>query len=170
MNEVLRAFIGHFVVVYFDDILTYNKSIEEHLEYLRAVFDALCAARLFGNIAKCTFCTNRVAFLGYAVTAQGIEVDPAKIEAISSWPQPKTVAQVRSFLGLAGFCRRFVKDFGSNAAPLNELTKKDVPFVWGNAQQDAFCYSKISLHMLLYSNFLILIRLLSWNVMLVELV
>ncbi|KAK1663967.1 hypothetical protein QYE76_052126 [Lolium multiflorum] len=73
---------------------------------------------------------------------QGIEVDPAKIEAIKSWPQPKTVTQVRSFLGLAGFYRRFVKDFGSIAAPLNELTKKDVPFVWGDAQQDAFMILK----------------------------
>ncbi|KAK1649006.1 hypothetical protein QYE76_066811 [Lolium multiflorum] len=73
---------------------------------------------------------------------QGIEVDPAKIEAIESWPQPKTVTQVRSFLGLAGFYRRFVKDFGSIAAPLNELTKKDVPFVWGDAQQEAFVILK----------------------------
>ncbi|KAK1649085.1 hypothetical protein QYE76_066890 [Lolium multiflorum] len=73
---------------------------------------------------------------------QGIEVDPAKIEAIESWPQPKTVTQVRSFLGLAGFYRRFVKDFGSIAAPLNELTKKDVPFVWGDAQQEAFMIQK----------------------------
>jgi hypothetical protein len=136
------CFIGHFVVVYFDDILIYSKSVEEHLEHLRAVFDALRAARLFGNIAKCTFCIDRVVFLGYVVTAQGIEVDPAKIEAISSWPQPKTVTQVRSFLGLAGFYRRFVKDFGSIAAPLNELTKKDVPFVCGDAQQEAFMLLK----------------------------
>jgi hypothetical protein len=85
---------------------------------------------------------DRVAFLGYVVTAQGIEVDPTKIELISSWPQPKTVTQVRSFLGLAGFYRHFVKDFGSIAAPLNELTKKDVPFVWGNAQQEAFMLLK----------------------------
>jgi hypothetical protein len=81
-------------------------------------------------------------FLGYVVTAQGIEVDPAKIEAISSWLQPKTVTQVHSFLGLAGFYKRFVKDFGSIAAPLNELTKKDVPFTWGDAQQDAFLLLK----------------------------
>jgi hypothetical protein len=142
MNEVLRAFIGRFVVVYFDDILIYSKSLEDHLDHLRAVFNALRDARLYGNLEKCTFCTNRVAFLGYVVTAQGIEVDPAKIEAIESWPQPKTVTQVRSFLGLAGFYRRFVKDFGSIAAPLNELTKKDVPFVWGDAQQDAFMILK----------------------------
>ena len=134
MHEVLRAFIGRFVVVYFDDILIYSKSLEDHVTHLRAVFDALRAARLFGNLEKCTFCTDRVVFLGYVVTAQGIELDPAKIAAISSWPTPLTVTQVRSFLGLAGFYRRFVKDFGSIAAPLNERTKKDVPYVWGDAQ------------------------------------
>ena len=117
MNKVLRAFIGRFVVVYFDDILIYSKSLEEHLSHLRAVFDALHAARLYGNLEKCTFCTDRVAFLGYAVTSQGIEVDTSKIEAISSWSPPNTVTQVRSFLGLVGFYRRFVKDFGSIAAP-----------------------------------------------------
>jgi hypothetical protein len=142
MNEVLRAFIGRFVVVYFDDILIYSKSLEDHLDHLRAVFNALRDARLFGNLGKCTFCTDRVSFLGYVVTPQGIEVDKAKIDAIQSWPPPKTVTQVRSFLGLAGFYRRFVKDFSSIAAPLNELTKKDVPFVWGNTQEEAFMILK----------------------------
>ena len=142
MNKVLRAFIGRFVVVYFDDILIYSKSLEEHLEHLRAVFIALRDARLFGNLGKCTFCTDRVSLLGYVVTPQGIEVDKAKIEAIESWPQPKTVTQVRSFLGLAGFYRRFVRDFSTIAAPLNELTKKDVPFVWGTAQEEAFTVLK----------------------------
>ena len=69
MNEVLRAFIGRFVVVYFDDILIYSKSLEDHLNHLRAVFTALRDACLFGNLEKCTFCTDRVAFLGYVVTA-----------------------------------------------------------------------------------------------------
>jgi hypothetical protein len=138
MNEVLRAFIGKFVVVYFDDILIYSKSLDEHLDHLRAVFNALREARLFGNLEKCTFCTDRVSFLGYVVTPQGIEVDQAKVEAIQGWPVPNTITQVRSFLGLAGFYRRFVKDFSTIAAPLNELTKKGVPFDWGKAQENSF--------------------------------
>jgi hypothetical protein len=133
MNEVLHSFIGKFVVVYFDDILIYNKSLDEHSEHLRAIFGALREARLFANLEKCTFCTDRVAFLGYVVTPQGIEVDEAKIEAIKSWPIPTTLTQLRSFLGLAGFYRRFVRDFSTIAAPLSDLTKKGVPFYWGAA-------------------------------------
>ncbi|XP_062179398.1 uncharacterized protein LOC133884007 [Phragmites australis] len=127
-----------FVVVYFDDILIYNNSLEEHIDHLRAVFDALRSACLFENLDKCSFCTAHVSFLGYVVTAQGIEVDSSKIEAIQSWPTPSTVTQIRSFLGLAGFYRRFVRYFSTIAAPLNELTKKGVPFSWGPAQDEAF--------------------------------
>jgi hypothetical protein len=85
MNEVLRPFIGLFAVVYFDDILIYNKSMEDHLKHLSAVFDALRAARLFANMDKCMFCTQRVSFLGYVVTPQGIEVDNNKIAAIQEF-------------------------------------------------------------------------------------
>ena len=138
MNEVLRAFIGRFVVVYFDDILIYSKFFDEHMVHLRAVFNALRDARLYGNLEKCTFCTDRVSFLGYVVTPQGIEVDEMKIEAIKSWPVPQTITQVRSFLGLAGFYRRFVKDFSTIAAPLHELTKKGAVFQWGKAHEESF--------------------------------
>ncbi|WVZ58897.1 hypothetical protein U9M48_009119 [Paspalum notatum var. saurae] len=130
MNEVLRAFIGKFVVVYFVDILIYSKSLHEQMDHLRAVFGALRAARLFGNIEKCTFCTDRVSFLGYVVTLQGVEVDEAKVQAIRTWPTPTTVSQARSFHGFAGFYRRFVPNFCTIAAPLNELTKKGVAFHW----------------------------------------
>ena len=94
MNEVLRDFIGRFVVVYFDDILIYSRSLEEHLDHLCAVFNALRDTHLFSNLEKCTFCTDRASFLGYVVTPQGIEVDQAKVEAIHSWPIPCTVTQV----------------------------------------------------------------------------
>jgi hypothetical protein len=134
MNEILRAFIGKFVVVYFDDILIYNKSIDDHIDHLCAVFNALRDAHLFGNLEKCTLCTDRVSFLWHVVTPQGIEVDHAKVEAIHGWPIPKNISQVRSFLGLAGFYHRLVKDFSTIAAPLNELTKKRVR-TW---QENAF--------------------------------
>ena len=108
------------------------------MDHLRAVFDALRVAQLFANLEKCTFCTDRVSFLGYVVTPQGIEVDETKIEAIESWPLPQNITQVRSFLGLAGFYRRFVKDFSTIAAPLHELTRKGVVFRWGKAQEESF--------------------------------
>jgi hypothetical protein len=103
MNEVLHPFIDKFVVVYFDDILIYSKSLDEYIEHLRVVFCALHEARLFANLEKCTFCSNRVAFLGYVVTPQGIQVDEVKIEAIKNWPIPTTLTHLQSFLGLAGF-------------------------------------------------------------------
>jgi hypothetical protein len=138
MNEVLYPFIGKFVVIYFDDILIYSKSLNEHIEHLRAIFCALREAHLFAHLEKCTFCTDRVAFLGYVVTPQGIEVDEMKIEAIKSWPIPTTLTQLQSFLGLAGFYRCFVRDFSTIAAPLNDLTNKGVSFRWGAAQDQAF--------------------------------
>jgi hypothetical protein len=87
---------------------------------------------------KCIFFTQRVSFIGYVVTPQGIEVNSSKIAAIQEWPTPTTVTQIQSFLGLAGFYRRFVRDFSSIAAPLHELTKKDVPFAWSDSQEVAF--------------------------------
>src|SRR4051812_43651864 len=138
MNHVLREFIGRFVVVYFDDILIYSRSECEHVDHIRQVLQVLHDAKLYANLEKCTFAKDKVIFLGYVVSKHGVEVDSSKIEAIHYWPTPMNVSQVRSFHGLAGFYRRFVKDFSTIAAPLNELTKKGVPFVWGVAQDLAF--------------------------------
>jgi hypothetical protein len=128
MNHVLREFIGKFVVVYFDDILIYSKSFDEQIDHIHEVLAVLRAEKLYGNIAKCTFCADHVIFLDFVVTAEGIRVDEEKIKAIKDWPTPKNVSQVRSFHGLARFHLRFVKDFSTIAAPLNNLTKKDIPF------------------------------------------
>ncbi|KAK1595677.1 hypothetical protein QYE76_018379 [Lolium multiflorum] len=138
MNHILRPLIGKSVVVYFDDILIYSKTLEDHVQHVREVLCILRHEKLYANLPKCTFAQNKLVFLGFVVSANGIEVDSSKVEAIHNWPTPTNVGQVRSFHGLAGFYRRFVKDFSTIACPLNELTKKNVPFVWGKAQQKAF--------------------------------
>ncbi|KAK1614770.1 hypothetical protein QYE76_020287 [Lolium multiflorum] len=138
MNHVLREFIGKFVVVYFDDILIYSRNESDHTIHIRHVLQVLRDNKLYGNLEKCTFCKDKVIFLGYVVSKHGVEVDVSKIEAIQNWPTPMNVSQVRSFHGLAGFYRRFVPNFSTIAAPLNDLTKKGVVFEWGAAQDHAF--------------------------------
>nr|XP_027120893.1 uncharacterized protein LOC113737958 [Coffea arabica] len=138
MNHVLRPFLGKFVVVYFDDILIYSKSYDEHLEHIRAVMDVLRREKLYANLKKCNFCTNELVFLGFVISAQGMKVDDQKVKAIQEWPTPRSVGDVRSFHGLAGFYRRFVRDFSTIAAPLTELIKKNENFHWGDSQEQAF--------------------------------
>ena len=126
MNHVMRSFIGIFVVVYFDDILVYSRCINDHIEHLRSVLDVLRKEQLFANLKKCTFCTDNLVFLGFVVSADGVKVDDENIKAIKEWPSPTTERKVRSFHSLAGFYRRFVKDFSTIAAPMTEVIKKEV--------------------------------------------
>ena len=142
MNYVLRDFIGRFVVVYFDDILIYSKSLQEHEGHLREVLSILRFEHLFANLKKCDFCTHQVNFLGFVVSSQGLQVDQEKVKAIQEWPTPTNIGHIRSFHGLASFYRRFVKDFSSIASPLTELTKKRTPFEWGSIQEEAFAELK----------------------------
>jgi len=128
MNHVLRAFIGKFVVVYFDDILIYSKNLTQHLDHLRNVLNVLRGEKLYANFKKYTFCLEKIVFLGYVVIAQGIEMDEKKVKAIWDWLVPKSVDEVRSFHGLASFYRCFVKDFSTITEPLNEVVKKSVGF------------------------------------------
>jgi len=123
MNHVLKDCIGHFLVVYFDDILIYSKNLDEHLGHLRQVLIILRKHHLLANLEKCIFCQENVVSLGFMV---GVHVDPEKIKAIQELPTPTIVGEVWSFHGLAGFYRRFVQDFSTIVAPLNDLVKKDV--------------------------------------------
>ncbi|XP_038972043.1 uncharacterized protein LOC120104632, partial [Phoenix dactylifera] len=126
MNHVLRSFIGKFVVVYFDDILIYSKTLDEHVNHLHVVLNVLRENKLYANLKKCSFCHESIVFLGFVVSSKGISVDEEKVRAIREWPTPKNANEVRSFHGLASFYRRFVKNFSSIAAPLNELVKKNI--------------------------------------------
>ena len=123
MNHVFKPFMGKFVVVYFDDILVYNKSQKEHLEHLQQVFQTLRKQKLYVNLKKCCFFTNSLVFLGYVVSREGIMMDPSNIEAITSWPIPKSIHDIRSFHGLASFYRRFIKGFSTIIAPIIECLK-----------------------------------------------
>ncbi|CAL8992672.1 unnamed protein product, partial [Prunus brigantina] len=124
MNHVFKSFIGRFVVVYFDDILVYSKDPDTHKEHLRQVFNVLREQKLYANLKKCEFLTNKLVFLGYVVSGEGIMVDSSKIEAITSWPVPKSIHDVRSFHGLASFYRRFIKAFSTIIAPITECLKE----------------------------------------------
>jgi hypothetical protein len=125
MNHALRAFLGRFVVVYFDDILVYSKSLDEHIEHLHCVLPVLRKQKLYANLKTCSFCLDKVVFLGYLVSEKGLAVDEEKVKAIKEWPTPKSITEVRSFHGLASFYLRFVKDFSTLAAPLTEVIKKN---------------------------------------------
>jgi len=105
MNHVLRSFIGKFIVVYFDNILIYSKSLNEHVEYIQSVLAVLSEQKLYPNLDKCTFCTDKVVFLGFVVSGEGVEVDEEKIKVVCEWVPPSNVSQVCSFLGLASFYR-----------------------------------------------------------------
>ena len=138
MNRVFKPFLDRFVIVCIDYILVYSRSEEEHVEHLRIVLQTLREHQLYAKFSKCEFWLDSVAFLGHVVSREGIQVDPKKIEAVMDWQRPTTVTEVRSFLGLAGYYRRFVQDFSRIAAPLTRLTQKNVRFQWTEACEASF--------------------------------
>ncbi|KAL4027946.1 hypothetical protein IC575_011136 [Cucumis melo] len=138
MNRVFREFLDTFVIVFIDDILIYSKTEAEHKEHLRIVLQTLRDNKLYAKFSKCEFWLKQVSFLGHVVSKAGVSVDPAKIEAVTGWTRPSTVSEVRSFLGLAGYYRRFVENFSRIATPLTQLTRKGAPFVWSKACEDSF--------------------------------
>ncbi|KAB2626006.1 S ribonuclease [Pyrus ussuriensis x Pyrus communis] len=127
MNRVFQPYLDRFVIVFIDDILVYSKSKAEHVRHLTLVLKRLREHQLYAKFSKCQFWLD-----------QGILVDPQKVAAVESWEQPRTVTEVRSFLGLAGYYRRFVKDFSVIALPLTRLTRKDVKFEWDDRCEQSF--------------------------------
>ncbi|KAJ4745738.1 polyprotein [Rhynchospora pubera] len=138
MNRVFKEFLDAFVVVFIDDILIYSRSIEEHAKHLRIVLSRLRECKLYGKFSKCDFWLSKVAFLGHVISGEGLAVDPSKVQAVTEWSQPKSVSEIRSFLGLAGYYRRFVAGFSQIAKPLTELLHKGVKFVWEERQEKSF--------------------------------
>jgi transposase InsO family protein len=138
VDVLLRELSGVEAFAYLDDVIVFSRTIEEHAERLGHVLDRFERANLLLQPSKCKFAQAEVKYLGYVVSREGLKACPEKTEAIRRYPAPKNVKEIRAFLGLSGFYRKLVRDFASIAKPLTELTKKDVPFNWGQDQQKAF--------------------------------
>ncbi|WVZ80457.1 hypothetical protein U9M48_027928 [Paspalum notatum var. saurae] len=138
MNKVFMEYLDKFVVVFIDDILIYSKTEEEHEEHLRLVLQKLREHKLYAKLSKCEFWLDQVPFLGHIVLKGGIMVDPSKISSVMDWKVPEVVKEVRGFLGLAGYYRRFIESFSRIAKPMTLLLEKGVPFIWNKERQAAF--------------------------------
>jgi len=138
MNSVFMPDLDKFVVVFIDDILVYSKNEEDHAKHLRIVLQRLRDHQLYAKFSKCEFWLDKVKFLGHTISSEGIAVDPSKVQEVMDWKPPTSVHQIRSFLGLAGYYRRFIPDFSKIAKPMTELLKKGIKFVWDERCEKAF--------------------------------
>ena len=138
MQRVFQPYLDQFVVVFMDDILIYSQSDREHKDHLRIVLQLLRDRQLYAKFNKCEFCLTEVSFLGHAVSASGVSVDPEKDEAVMVWERPKSLFEIHSFLGLARYYGRFIKDFSRLVAPTTRLTQKEVNFDWDDRYEEAF--------------------------------
>ena len=138
MHRVFHPYLDRFVVVFVDYILIYSETEEDHKDHLRVVLQNLRDHQLYAKFRKCEFWLTEVRFLGHVVSATGVSVDPKKVEAVMSWERPKSFFEIRSFLGLAGYYRRFIEDFSQLAAPMTKLTRNEVKFEWNDSCERAF--------------------------------
>ena len=139
MNSILKPYLGKFSVVYLDDILIYFNTPEEHLQHLQMILDTLRNHKLYAKLDKCDFFQDKVEYLGHIISKDGIAPDPSKISAILQWPTPKTLTDVRSFLGLMNYYRQFIKNYAKIASPISDLLRKsDATFSWTDNATIAF--------------------------------
>ncbi|GJY02333.1 putative reverse transcriptase domain-containing protein [Tanacetum coccineum] len=145
MNRVCKSYLDKFVIVFIDDILIYSKNKEEHGKHLKTILNLLRSEKLYAKFLKCDFWLDYVQFLGHVIDSRGVHADLAKIKAIKNWAAPTTPTEVRQFLGLAGYYRRFIKEFSLISKPLTKLTQKNKPYVWGDDEEEAFQTLKLKL-------------------------
>jgi hypothetical protein len=138
MNSVFMPELDKFIVIFIDDILIYSKNEVEHEQHPRIVLQRLRDHKLYAKFSKCEFWLNTVKFVGHTIFSDGISVDPSKVQEVMDWKPPTLVHQIRSFLGLVGYYRRFILDFSRIAKPMTELLKKDVKFKWDAKCDEAF--------------------------------
>jgi len=138
MNSVFRKQLDRFMLVFLDDIFIYSSTEEEHISHLREVLEVLRREKLYLKPIKCEWMLPEVEFLGHRIGRDGLAVDPHKVDAVNQWPTPTNVSELRSFLGLAGYYRRFLEQYSKVALPLTELTKDEVEWKWNDAEKSAF--------------------------------
>ena len=152
MNDVLRPYLRRFVLVFFDDILIYSPTWSEHLQHVKLVLTTMRANKLALKHSKCIFGAPTVSYLGHVISAEGVAMDCDKVEAVTSWPTPRSTRALRGFLGLAGYYRKFIQEFGLIAAPLTKLLKKE-GFHWSPEVDAAFAALKQALSTALFCSF-----------------
>jgi hypothetical protein len=138
MNKVLMEYLDKFIVVFIDDILVYSRNEEEHEGHLHLVLQKLLDHKLYAKLSKCEFWLKQVAFLGHVVSKGGISMDPSKVQDVLSWKAPMSVRDIQSFLGLAGYYRRFIEGFLKISKPMTELLEKDKQFKWTPTCESSF--------------------------------
>ncbi|KAL0534076.1 hypothetical protein IC582_028357 [Cucumis melo] len=132
MNKIFHQYLDQFVITLIDDILLYLVDREAHKEHIRIVLQILRDKQLYTKFSKCEFWLEQIVFLGHVISAKGVNVDIQNVEAIVNWERPTSGTEVHSFLGLAGYYRRFIEDFSRLALPLTALTRNNAKFEWSD--------------------------------------
>jgi hypothetical protein len=138
MNTIFAPLLRKCVLVFMDDILVYSKTLEDHIVHLQQVLQILHTNNFLLKLSKCVFTEQSLEYLGHIVSKAGVATEPSKIAAVNNWPTPKNIKQLRGFLGLIGYYRRFIKHYGVISKPLTQLLKKGTQFQWNPQANEAF--------------------------------